>query len=401
MGRLLVNRQLTPQRQVFQAQGCPGPEESHSEGQQSREDGEHHQRPPHKRMSAGVEVRSSRVRMIAEQVKSVNSFRFSGQTGGRRNILEVCGVPYPRTPGRRRMPAVTFHRELPANMPTMVMAFGGWIDAGEAATGALRHLVHHLAAPCLASMDPEEFFVLTLARPVVRRTADGPRQVQWPQSEFFVWQPSEGQPGLLLFCGMEPHLKWRTYAQWLLDVAERCGVQRIVSLGALLAGQPHTRPPRVTGRSTDPAWQALVEAWGMYRPSRYEGPTGISTVVLEAATRRGISHLALMGQAPHYLQGTENPAVIQALLAVVTRVLDLGLDVSELDEAVQRFRARCDQAVARDSSVQTHIRQLEQDYDATGGAAPHPPQADAPNSAQLIQEVEDFLREEREGGGGI
>ncbi len=299
------------------------------------------------------------------------------------------------------MEAVTFHREVPVNVPTMVMAFGGWIDAGEAATGALQHLVHHLAAPCLASMDPEEFFVLTQARPVVRRPADGPRDVQWPQSEFFLWQPPGGQPGLLLFCGMEPHLKWRTYAQQLLDVAERCGVQRIVSLGALLAGQPHTRPPRVTGRSTDPAWQALVEAWGMYRPSRYEGPTGIATVVLEAAARRSISHLALMGHAPHYLPGTENPAVTQALLTVVTRVLDLGLDVSELDEAVQRFRARCDRAVARDAAVQTHIRQLEQDYDATGGTAPHPPQADAPRAAPLIQEVEDFLREEREGGRGI
>ena len=92
------------------------------------------------------------------------------------------------------MPTVTFHRELPANMPTMVMAFGGWIDAGEAATGVLRHLAHHLAAPCVASMDPEEYFVLTQARPVVRKTADGPREVQWPQSEFFVWQPPEGQP---------------------------------------------------------------------------------------------------------------------------------------------------------------------------------------------------------------
>jgi hypothetical protein len=93
--------------------------------------------------------------------------------------------------------------------------------------------------------------------------------------------------------------------------------------------------------------------------------------------------------------------VIQALLTVVTRVLDLGLDVAHFDAAVQRFRARCDQAVARDPAVQAHIRQLEQDYDATGGEAQHAPQADAPNSAQLIQEVEDFLREEREGGGGV
>src|SRR5262245_49338441 len=136
-------------------------------------------------MSGGVEVLLFRVRMIAEKVESANSFRLLGQTGGRRDILEVCGVLYPRTPGRRRMSAVTFHRELPANLPTMVMAFGGWIDAGEAATGALRHLVHHFATPRLASMDPEEFFVLTQARPVSRRTAEGLREVQWPQSEFF------------------------------------------------------------------------------------------------------------------------------------------------------------------------------------------------------------------------
>ena len=139
----------------------------------------------------------------------------------------------------------------------------------------------------------------------------------------------------------------------------------------------------------------------MSRPSRYQGPTGIATVVLEAATRRGMASLALMGQASHYLQGTENPAVTQALLTVVTRVLDLGLDVAHFDEAIQRFRARCDEAVARDPAVQAHIRQLEQDYDATAGEAPHAPPEDAPNSAPLIQEVEDFLREEREGRGGV
>jgi proteasome assembly chaperone (PAC2) family protein len=277
----------------------------------------------------------------------------------------------------------------------MVMAFGGWIDAGEAATGTLQHLVQHFAAPCIASMDAEEFFVLTQSRPVVRRTSQGPRDVQWPKSEFFVWQPAEERSGLLLFCGMEPHLKWRTFTQLMLDVAAQCGVERIVSLGALLAEQPHTRPSRVTGRSTDPTWQALIEAWGMYRPSRYQGPTGISTVVLEAAAQRGMTSLALMGQASHYLPGTENPAVMQALLTVVNRVLDLGLEVTQFDAAVQQFRARCDQAVARDSAIQAHIRQLEQDYDATVGPSQPAPEADAPHAPPLIQEVEDFLRRER------
>jgi proteasome assembly chaperone (PAC2) family protein len=296
------------------------------------------------------------------------------------------------------MDYVEFDREPLANLTTMVVAFGGWIDAGQAATGALQHLVRHLSAPRLAWIDPEEFFMFTQERPEVQITADGIRAIRWPQSEFFAWQPRDGRDGLLLFCGMEPHHKWRAHTKALLDVAERCGVKRIVSLGALLAGAPHTRPPRVTGRCTDPAWQALLEAWGIYRRPSYEGPTGIATVVLEAATQRGIPHLGLMGQAPHYLPRAENPAVIQALLTYVTRLLDLDLDMSEFDAAIQTFRTQCDRAVARDPSTQAHVRQLEQDYDATSGEERQTLRDEELNPEQLMQELEDFLREEREGG---
>src|SRR5713226_7177587 len=127
---------------------------------------------------------------------------------------------------------------------------------------------------------------------------------------------------------MEPQRRWRAYATLLLDVATRCGVQRIVSLGALVAAVPHTRPPRVTGSSTDLAWHVRLEAWGIARRSRYEGPTGIASVVLDAARRRGMASLSLMGQAPHYLEGATNPAVSRTLLTYVTRLLDLELDVS-------------------------------------------------------------------------
>src|SRR4029450_4501710 len=201
------------------------------------------------------------------------------------------------------MDYIEFHRESPSHLPTMVVAFGGWIDAGEAVTGAMRYLVRHLSASHLASIDPEEFFDFTKVRPVVRLTADGERTIRWPRSAFWTWQPPESRAGLLLFRRMEPPWRWRAYATLLLDVAAQCGVQRIVSLGALLAALPHTRPPRVTGSSTDATWQAQLEAWGMYRRPRYEGPTGIASVVLDAATRRGMSYLTLMGQAPHYLQG--------------------------------------------------------------------------------------------------
>src|SRR5215468_5198527 len=186
------------------------------------------------------------------------------------------------------MDEVEFHREPPTDMPTIVTSFSGWIDAGEAATDAMRFLVRQLAAEPLATIDLEDFVDFTQDRPVVRLSAEGERTIRWPRSAFWIWQPPQGGAGLLLFRGLEPQRRWRTYATALLDVAERCGVTRIVSLGALLAGLPHTRPPRVTGSSTDPTWQAQLEAWGMYRRPRYEGPTGIASVVLDAATRRGM-----------------------------------------------------------------------------------------------------------------
>jgi proteasome assembly chaperone (PAC2) family protein len=297
------------------------------------------------------------------------------------------------------MDNVEFDREPPANLTTMVMAFGGWIDAGRAATGALRHLVRDLPAARVARIDPEEFFVFTQERPEVRLRADGGRDIHWPESEFFAWSPGEGRDGLLLFSGPEPHQKWPTYTKAFLDVAERCGVRRIVSLGALLAGAPHTRPVRVTGRCTDAVSRSLLEAWGIYRPPTYEGPTGISSVVLDAAERRGMQHVGFMGQAPHYLQGSENPAAIQALVIYVARLLHLSPDMSHFSEAIQEFRTQCDQAVARDRGTREHIRQLEQEYDAAAGEEPQPLSGEAVDSEKLMREVEDFLRgQQREGG---
>ena len=296
------------------------------------------------------------------------------------------------------MDNVEFDREPPANLTTMVMAFGGWIDAGRAATGALRHLVKDLPAARLARIDPEEFFVFTQERPEVRLKADGGREILWPRSEFFAWYPGDGRDGLLLFSGPEPHQRWHTYTKALLDVAERCGVRRIISLGALLAGAPHTRPVRVTARCTDPASRSLLEAWGIYRPPTYEGPTGISTVVLDAAERRAMQHVGFMGQAPHYLQDSENPAAIAALVSYVARLLNLSPDMSHFAEAIQDFRTQCDRAVARDRATREHVRKLEQEYDATAGEERQPLPAGELDSDKLMQELEDFLRRQREGG---
>jgi len=298
------------------------------------------------------------------------------------------------------MDHVEFDREPPANLTTMVMAFEGWIDAGRAATGALRHLARDLEAARLARIVPEEFFVFTQERPEVRLRPDGGRDIHWPGSEFFAWHPGGERDGLLLFCGPEPHQRWQTYTKAFLGVAERCGVKRIVSLGALLAGAPHTRPVRVTARCTDPAAKALLEAWGIYRPPTYEGPTGISTIVLDAAEKQGIQHVGFMGQAPHYLPDSENPAAIEILVSYVARLLDLSPDMSHFAEAIQEFRAQCDQAVARDRATREHVRKLEQEYDAAAREEQQPLPGGELDSDRLMREVEDFLRRQREGGAG-
>ncbi|MBM3219048.1 MAG: PAC2 family protein [Candidatus Rokubacteria bacterium] len=296
------------------------------------------------------------------------------------------------------MDHVQFDREPSARLTTLIMGFGGWIDAGRAATGAVRHLVGDLEAARLARIDPEDFFMLTQERPEVRLTADGEREIHWPRSEFFAWHPDDGGDGLLLFSGPEPHQRWRTYTKAFLDVAEQCGVRRIVSLGALLAGAPHTRPIRVTGRCTDAATRSLLEAWGIYRRPTYEGPTGITTILLEAAARRHMEYVGLMGQAPHYLQDSENPAAIHALVSYVARLLHLTPDLSRFTDAIQEFRAQCDRAVAKDKATREHVRQLEQQYDAESGEERQELPAGELDSDKLMQELQDFLRKQREGG---
>jgi len=298
------------------------------------------------------------------------------------------------------MDHVTFDREPRAGLTTLVMAFGGWIDAGRAATGAVQHLIRDLDAERLASIDPEEFFVLTQERPEVRLKPDGEREIHWPRSEFFAWRPQDGADGLLLFCGPEPHQRWRTYTKAFLDVAERCGVRRIVSVGALLASAPHTRPIRVTGRCTESSVREVLEAWGIYQVPTYEGPTGISSVVLDAAGRRDMHHVGFMGQAPHYLPDAENPAAVEALVSYLARLLHLSLDMSQFAEASRDFRTQVDRAVAKDRATREHVRRLEQQYDAAAGEERQPLPDVELDSEKLMQDLQDFLRKQREGGAG-
>jgi len=157
---------------------------------------------------------------------------------------------------------------------------------------------------------------------------------------------------------------------------------------------------RVTARCTDPAAKPLLEAWGIYHPPTYEGPTGISTVLLDAAERRGMQHVGFMGQAPHYLPDAENPAAIESLVTYVARLLNLTPDMSHFAEAIQDFRVQCDRAVAQNRATREHVRKLEQEYDAAAAEEQQPLPGGELDSERLMRDVEDFLRRQGESGTG-
>ncbi len=301
------------------------------------------------------------------------------------------------------MDHLEFFDEPPSQMSTLVVAFSGWTDAGEASSGALRYMTRRLPARKLASIDPEEFYDFTQIRPRARLMPDGTRTIRWPTNDFYMWRRSEDDGGILLFRGTEPSLKWRTYIKVILDLAERCGVERIVGLGALLASIPHTRPPRVTGTTTDQRWQEVLEEWGILRRPTYQGPTGITSVLYEQASLRGIPYLSFMGQSPHYIQASPNPMVSKALVTYVCRLLGLSMDMHRLDKAAAEFRVRCDQLVSQETTVRTYVKQLEEEYDKAANpdvGLDEDDGAHALDATDIVQELEEFLRKQQEKDSG-
>jgi len=176
------------------------------------------------------------------------------------------------------MDALTIEEIPTLTDPVLIVAFAGWNDAGNAATHAAQFLVQRLQARRFASLDPEEFYNFSDQRPQVRLRDGLYREVTWPANEFFYSRAAAPQQSLVFGVGIEPHLKWKTYAATILDLAKQCGVNLVITLGALLADVAYSRPVRVAGFSSDPALMTRLQ----FTPSRYEGPTGIVGVLNDA-----------------------------------------------------------------------------------------------------------------------
>jgi proteasome assembly chaperone (PAC2) family protein len=278
--------------------------------------------------------------------------------------------------------------------PVLVAAFAGWNDAASAATTALEAVAVSLGAQRVAVIDPEEFYDFQVTRPTIRMTEGQAREVDWPDNSIFAAVTNSAERDLVLVSGVEPNLRWRTFAEAVIEAAERLDVEMVVTLGALLADVPHTRAVPITGLASDPE---LVERLSLSR-SNYEGPTGIVGIVHDACRRRGLTSASLWAAVPHYVAAVPNPKAALALLRRLEGFTGIAIEASELEEAMDRFESQVDRAVASNPEIEELVRRLESeqaDEDALEAQ-------DMPSGDSIAQDFQRFLRQrsdEHEGPG--
>lgn len=266
--------------------------------------------------------------------------------------------------------------------PVLLVAFGGWNDAGDSATTAIDFLAEQWNAVAFADIDPEVFYDFTVTRPEVRVDSDGVRRIDWPKNEFRFAHAAPHEVDVILLSGIEPQLKWRTFCEHVIGVAIATNARMIVTLGALLAEVPHSRPVSIFGATYDDASADELDLL----PSRYEGPTGITGVLHNASRDAGIPSAALWAAVPTYVPSSPSPKAALALVDRAARLLDVTVDTTELKFATDAYEHQVSLLVAEDDETTAYVAHLEQRYD------------DEPkgftDGESLVDEVERFLRDQ-------
>jgi proteasome assembly chaperone (PAC2) family protein len=269
--------------------------------------------------------------------------------------------------------------------PVLVAAFRGWNDAGEAASFAVGYLQSALDATRFATVPPEDFFDFQSHRPRIHiEHGELQAPIRWPEIEILETQPVSGRQ-LILVNGIEPSMRWPTLCDAILDLARDLGVELVVTLGALLADVPHTRPVRVSGLSA-PA--ELIEPLSLRRPD-YQGPTGIVGVLHAMSAERGLPSASLWAAVPHYVGAAPSPNAALALLRGAETVAGITLDLTDLEQAVAHFEDQVDDAVGRNPQASSLVSELERAYDREEDQSFGP----LPTGDAIAAEFERFLRE--------
>jgi proteasome assembly chaperone (PAC2) family protein len=294
------------------------------------------------------------------------------------------------------MDYLSIHSTPELNEPVLVTAFQGWPDAGEVASGALRYLVRNLGAVRFAEIAPEEFYVFTETRPHSIQVRPGHRTLRWPSNDFYFWNNPTGGRDLLLLLGREPNLRWGAYTSAVLELAERCGVTMLVTLGGTYDAVSHHGDVTVTGLGSTPRLRHTLEALGVTF-SQYQGPSSVQTALLEAARRKALPAASLWGHAPHYIQAVPNVKVCHGVLAKLDALVGIKLDLEELKSASRALEARVDEALSGNDELQSYVRRLDEGLDVDEppddfALLEDEPPTEIPSSDVVLRELEEFLR---------
>ena len=265
--------------------------------------------------------------------------------------------------------------------PVMIAAFEGWNDAGDAATTAARYLADRWDAELVATIDPEEFFDFSSTRPHVRLDDGDMREIVWPTTDVLTASIPGGVGDVVILIGHEPQLRWRTFAQQVVHVADELGARLVLTLGALLAEVPHTRPTPIMGTAYEHFTMGGVEL----RPSSYEGPTGIVGVLHDAARTAGHKSASLWATVPSYVPGAPSPKAALALIERTAAILETWVPTTDLEIASASYERQVSELVDADDETATYVTQLEQRHDEEPDAVP--------SLETIADEVERFLRE--------
>src|ERR1043166_7256582 len=272
--------------------------------------------------------------------------------------------------------------------PVLIAAFRGWNDGGQGATLGGGYLARQWSAEVCAEIDSENFYDFQAVRPNVSLEEGLTRRLEWP-SNTFLHAPIPGlERDAVILLGVEPNLRWKTYSRLVLELTQELGIELVVTLGSLLADVPHTRPAPVSAAASDPS---LVEELGV-EPSRYEGPTGIVGVLLDACRQAEIPSVSLWAAVPHYVSLAPSPRAALALCRRLGELIGTDIDVSELEQAAEEYSEQVTEAVASDAETATYVEELERRVDLMEAAE------ELPSGESLAAELTRFLREREENG---
>jgi predicted ATP-grasp superfamily ATP-dependent carboligase len=292
----------------------------------------------------------------------------------------------------RMQPLIWERRPDGLRAPALVCAFKGWNDAGDAASAALQFVGAALNATRFAQLDPEEFFDFQSARPTIKLVEGRTREIEWPSIDIYEARIPRAPRDLVLLGGPEPSMRWRTFCKSVTELAEALGCQMVVTLGALLADVPHTRPVHITGLSSD---ESLVERLGV-QSGNYEGPTGITGVLHGACAEAGIPSASLWASVPHYVAAAPNPKAALALVRRLELLVGVTVDAEELETAAADYERQVSLAVQSDPDVQAFVERLEHAADEDDDNQELNPD-ELPSGDVIAREFQRFLRQRGPG----